>query len=116
MQIIDIIYFIEALLQIQAPQANHFTFQSWLLYQGLLPNSAAEAKGMGLADKAATWSKLQGEVTMLMANVLVNLAAAGGDEDAQQKAVEPLLSALEDYLPRLFVPNDWKIVWMGVET
>ena len=116
MQNVDIIYFIEALLQIQAAQANHFTFQSWLLYQGLMPNSAAEAKGMGLADKAAVWSKLHSDVTRLMASVLVDLAAAGGDEDAQRKAVEPLLSALEDYLPQLFVPNDWKIVWMGVET
>ena len=114
MEIRKIIYFLEALLQVNAPQANQFAFLSWLLYQGLAPASAEGTKALGLTENPAIWQALQMEIDGTIDGVRAELAAAADDE-ASRAAVDPVLQLLEEYLPQIFVPADWKVAWMGVE-
>jgi len=109
-----IIYFLEALLQVQAPQANQFTFLSWLLFQGLGSASAEQVKALGLTENPAIWQALQKEIDEKTAGVRADLDAAANEKEARE-AVDPLLLILEEYLPQLFVPAGWKVAWMGVE-
>ncbi len=44
---------------------------------------------------------------------------AAGDDQAKRRCIKEhsgdLLDILEKYLPLIVVPEDWQVVWMGVE-
>ena len=115
MEVSALLFYIDALLQIQSQQSDKFTLLCWLLFQELGPATPPQQEALDLEANRAAWTALQQAIDAQEAGIRACVANAADDE-AARKCVEPLLTVVETYLPQLFVPADWQVAWMGVET
>jgi hypothetical protein len=119
-----IIYFLEALLSVETPQQDRFTLTAWLLFHNLttVPEETdkppAEISAL-LQAKQAAMEEMQGALNSLASDLQTCMEDAGSDETEEtkckNKASAKLLGVLNTYLPRILVPADWQVAWMGVE-
>lgn len=116
-------FFVDALLNYEEQKPNSFHVNGWLLLQLLLVRSPDEASNDGLDlsriwPNTTTYQELAAKVESILEEAQTDWDTAVTDD--QQEAIldiygDQLLQAITGYFPYFFVPDDWRLHWMGVE-